>query len=416
MATRVVRISGISIIILWVTGCAGVARLDLVTRTGGNAALFSQFQAYDGHTGRRISFAEVIRRCRTADIVLFGEQHNDTVCNQLEAQLLYALADERRPVALALEFFEVDTQATLDAYLRGRIEESPFRDDTRQGRAYVRSHRPLIELCRAARIPVLAANAPRRLVRAFRKSDLDYETYRAELEPDEQCWLPVQNEYLGGSYEERFTEMMGDHGPAAPPPAMTTTKPTPTSQPATAPASAPATAPTTAPATAPATMDDPEPMQVPVSQPATATAPASQPAFSVESFYRAQLLWDQAMAETLVNFRDRYYSHRIMLIVGVFHVAHAGGTATKFSWRRPDDHVVTIVYRGTTDNQFTFVEEDRHAGDVVIYGIIPPPEESSEKPQMPTMMTAPATQPATTAPATQPTTSTAPATSQPRHH
>ena len=398
MAIRVARISGIGIIILWITGCAGVARLDLVTRTGGNAALFGQFQAYDGHTGRRIPFSKVVHRCRAADVVLFGEQHNDPVCNQLEAQLFCALADKRRPVALAMEFFEVDTQATLDAYLRGRIEESPFRDDTRQGRSYILSHRPLVELCRAARIPVLAANAPRRLVHAFRKSDLDYETYRAALDSDDQCWLPARNEYLGGSYEEHFMEMMSDHEPTAPPPTMTTTKFIPTSQPA----------------SAPATMDDPESMQVPVSQPTTATAPASQPAFSVESFYRAQLLWDQAMAETLVDFRDRYSSHCIMLIVGVFHVAHAGGTVTKFSQRRPDDLVVTIVYRGTTDNHFTFEEDDRHAGDVVIYGIIPPPEELSEQPQMPMMMTTSATQPATTAPATQPTTSTAPATSQSR--
>ena len=130
MAIHIARFSGISIIILWVTGCAGVARLDLVTRTGGNAALFGQFQAYDGHTGRRIPFSKVVHRCRVADVVLFGEQHSDPVCNQLEAQLLYALADKQRPVALAMEFFEVDTQATLDAYLRGRIEESPFRDDT----------------------------------------------------------------------------------------------------------------------------------------------------------------------------------------------------------------------------------------------------------------------------------------------
>ena len=132
---------------------------------------------------------------------------------------------------------------------------------------------------------------------------------------------------------------------------------------------------------------------------------------SAERFYLAQLLWDDAMAESLVNFRARFPTPRVMLIVGVFHVAHEGGTYTKLRQRRPDDRVVTIVYGSTTDGTFPFQDEDRHAGDIVIYGISPPPKKSEAK-RMPPMVTAPTTQPSS-APAEAPATSSAPAATQP---
>jgi uncharacterized iron-regulated protein len=395
---------------LWLCGCGGVGRVNLADRTGGSAALFGQFRAYDGHTGRPLSFAEVARRCAGADVVFFGEQHSDSVCNQLEAQLLAALARQKRPVALALEFFEADTQASLDAYLNGRIDEAAFRQQTRQGREYVLSHRPLLELCRATRIPVLAANAPRRLVRAYRTSGLDYEEFRAGLAADEQRWLPLQSGYLTGPYEARFFETMAGHeaGGGPPPPATTAPATGPTTAPtAAAMSEGPRRMPTGAQASAPSA--PPAPSTMPTQPAATAGAPpVSQPvgrmsgAMNVDRFYRAQLLWDEAMADALVNFRERFPKHRVMLVVGGFHVQHDGGTAAKFRTRRPHDRVCTLAYSAATDGRLALDQDDRDAGEIVLYGIAPPPEE--KLPSMP----APQTSPAGSAPTTTPS-STAPA-------
>ena len=107
------------------SGCAMPARI--VDQAGGNAYLFGQFKAYDGASGDPISFTQIVARAREADIILFGEEHSDVVCNALEAQLLGALVGGPRPVALAMEFFEADTQTPLDAYLSGRLDEPDFR-------------------------------------------------------------------------------------------------------------------------------------------------------------------------------------------------------------------------------------------------------------------------------------------------
>lgn len=353
MSTRAWGRLGPVALLLPLLACSQIDRLHLQRRTGGSGALYGQFRAYDGRNGRPLSFAEVARRAGAADVILFGESHSDTVCNQLEAQLLAALADSPRPVALAMEFFEADTQAAVDAYLRGRIDEEAFREQTRQKRAYVLSHRPLIEMCRAGRIPVVAANAPRRLVSDYRKSGVGYEVYRAGLDPEEQRWLPVTNEKLSGPYRSRFYEVMGG------------TPDMPAEKPAMPPAS-------TQPASAPASPHA-MPTSVPVSQPATQPTGGMPGHMDIPRLYQAQLLWDQAMAESLAAFREDHPWRRVMLIVGSFHVAHTGGTAAKFQWMRPDDRVLTIVYGSTPDEDLEFDPEDRGAGDIVIYGIEPPP-------------------------------------------
>lgn len=369
------RLLAIAALALPLSACRAPWRAHLVREVSGSAALFGQFRAYDGRTGKEVSFGGIVRRCRASDVILFGESHNDAICNQIEAELLYALAMGPRPCALAMEFFETDTQGPLDAYLGGRIAEEAFREMARQKRTYLTSHRPLIEFCRVAGIPVLAANTPRRLVRAYRKSGLPFDEYRAGLDPSEQCWLPTRSDMIGGPYQRRFFEIMKDHiGP--------TTRPS--SQPSSQPSSAPASAPST--------------------QPAGEGGKASAHDALLKSF-RSQLLWDDTMAESVANFRSRHPLTRVMLIVGSFHAAFEGGTYVKFRSRRSGDDVLTIVYRTSPDPGFGFDEDDRGAGDIVIYGLVPPrPKKPTSRPTT----TAPASRP-TTAPASQP--STAPTTS-----
>ena len=403
-------------------GCATPDRVNLAAHTGGSAFLFNQFQAYDGNTGRPLRFNDIVQRCRQADVILFGEQHGNTVCNQLEAQLLHGLLNAGRPTMLALEFFEADTQASLEAYLAGRLDEPDFLKLSNRRSFYLKTHRPLIELCRAARVPVTAANAPRRLVSAYRKSDLPYEEYRAGLDPADRQWLPAHNEPVAGDYRDRFAEIMQSHGPdtqpASQPASQAASQPTSrpssqpgsqeaepaTSQPSEPPMSQPVTRPASEiPPTEPASMPTETPAAMPATMPASmpGTMPGGMPALpSWQELYKAQLLWDQAMADSIADFRDRFPSRRVMLVVGGFHVARNGGTVQKLRRRRPKDKLLTVVYRDNPDGQFTFDEEDRGAGDVVIYGLTPP---EPEKPSMPKPPGKPETQPADSQPAeTQP--------------
>ncbi len=379
-------------LLIVIGGCAaGRPSPDVMAQAGGSAALFKQFAAYETNGGARLSLDQLVSRLASADVVFFGEEHGNVVCNQLQAQLLDALNAHHARHALAMEFFEADTQAALDAYLDGKLDEPDFLKQTRQGRGYWTSHRPLIELSRAAGTPVLAVNAPRRLVRAFRISELEYDTFYESLSPEDRRWAPSRSPRIGGPYQERFFKLMGGHDsdpsvpddpmPMAQPASMPATMPAITAIAATMPSSAPA-APESQPAAPESQPALPESQPAaPESQPASAeTQPAPPaPGSSVERFFRSQLMWDDAMAESIANHRKRHPAERVMLIVGSFHVAREGGTVRKYLERRPKDRTLTVVFVGAEDGNFPLRDEDRDAGDFVIYGITPPPAPEDSK-------------------------------------
>jgi uncharacterized iron-regulated protein len=241
------------------------------------------------------------------------------------------MSQHQRPVALAMEFFEVDTQAALDDYLNGKVDENEFRKLTRQKKAYLTAHRPLIEYCRETHIPVIAANAPWRLTRALRLSGKTFDEFRATTQPADRELLPVSSELLTGAYYDLFVEAMRDHvtGPSG-----------------------------------------------------ASSQPSNQPSAEerMTRGYRAQSLWDDTMAESVAAYRAEHLDRRVLLLVGKFHVASEGGALVKVRKRRPDDRILTIIYNSTSSTPLKFDEENRGAGDVVIVGIAQPEDPAPTKP------------------------------------
>jgi uncharacterized iron-regulated protein len=254
---------------------------------------------YDGTTGERVDIAGTLASWKDVDLVAFGELHGHPEGAKAELALLQGMAAQPRPVALAMEFFEADTQAALDAYLAGAMEEAEFRKKTRQGKAYPATHGPLIEFCKAHGIPVIAANAPRPLVSGYRKSDADdYAGYLAELSEEERGYLPAETSEIDDDYKKRFMALMGPkRGP---------------------------------------------------------------------SFFRSQSLWDDAMADSMARFREGHPQHRILFVVGGFHVRGHLGTIKKYRLRRADDAVRVLGMVVGQGGETTFGPGDKGHADVVL--------------------------------------------------
>lgn len=322
----------------------------IIRETGGNAALFHQFAIYDTETGTPVTFDELARRAADADVILWGEEHSDVVCNALEAQFLAAQSRQLRPITLAMEFFEKDTQQPLDEYLARQIDENDFRKQTRQKKAYLTAHRPIIEYCREFNVPVIAANAPMRITRALRVSGKTFDEFRATTQPADRELLPPSIELLEGPYRERFAKAMEGHEQ-------------PTSQPSSQPTSQSATASSLGSASAGSATS------APASQP---TTPPLSHEEQVLRSYRAQSLWDDTMSRSIAAQREQNPDRRVMLIVGCFHVEREGGTQVKLRRLRPADRVLVIVYHGKSETPLKYDPEDRDCGDFVIYGIRPP--------------------------------------------
>lgn len=160
--------------------------------------------------GARITIDEFIATHEAADVFVFGELHGDAVGAQHQLELMRGLAATPRPPTLLLEFFEMDVQPAIDAWLEGSIDDAELARRARQGKDFATTHLPLLRVCKEAGLDARAANAPRRLVTAWRKSELDWAGYLASLAEEERAWLPATTHEPHDAYRERFMALMGE--------------------------------------------------------------------------------------------------------------------------------------------------------------------------------------------------------------
>jgi uncharacterized iron-regulated protein len=140
---------------------------DVLPKVGDTAYVAGPYRIFTG-AGATATLDDVVAAMGQTQVVFIGEVHDDPTGHWLELELLRrahgAAGSASRPVALSLEFFQRDVQLMLDEYLAGLITEKAFLDDSRPWPRYATDYRPLVEFARGNRLPVIAANAPRRYV------------------------------------------------------------------------------------------------------------------------------------------------------------------------------------------------------------------------------------------------------------
>lgn len=119
-----------------------------------------------------------------ADVIFFGEQHDDPATHRMQVALLEAIARRREGIVLSLEMFERDVQPLVDQYLAGRLVEAEFLAGSRPWPRYATDYRGLVELARGYGWPVVAANVPRPLASAVARAGLAHlDTLPADRRP-----------------------------------------------------------------------------------------------------------------------------------------------------------------------------------------------------------------------------------------
>ena len=167
----------------------------------------ASFVIVDTQHGERIEFDAFIDRIDAADVVFLGEQHDNTICHELQHWTTLALA-ERRPIALSLEQFEADVQGILDAYLAGEITEAAFLEESRPWSNYAEHYRPTVEWAREEGVAVIAANIPRPLARKVSQGRWEEPGVSGNIDSP---WVLHTDE---PAYRARFEEAMREHGGA----------------------------------------------------------------------------------------------------------------------------------------------------------------------------------------------------------
>lgn len=128
------------------------------------ADMQQHYKIYDTRTKQIIGIEQIVIAMADADVLFFGEEHNDSAGHYLEATIFKALHSVYgNTISLSLEMFETDGQLVLNEYLAGLIDESRMSKDLRLWSNY-RDYRPMIEFAKANQLKVVAANPPRRYV------------------------------------------------------------------------------------------------------------------------------------------------------------------------------------------------------------------------------------------------------------
>ncbi|WP_235183932.1 ChaN family lipoprotein [Hymenobacter sp. IS2118] len=171
-------------------------------------------------TGQSADYDQMLVELAQADVVLFGEQHNDALTHWLELQVAKDLQKLKKPgqLVLGLEMFERDVQPLVAQFAAGTLADTAFARQARPWPNYDTDYHPLVLFARENRIPVIGTNAPRPFAQAVARGSLKAldklpATDRALLAP-----LPLQVDYELPGYKKMAAMFGGDskaHGAGA---------------------------------------------------------------------------------------------------------------------------------------------------------------------------------------------------------
>lgn len=169
-------------------------------------SIAAHYKIYDTRTHSIITIDKIVADMTDADVLFFGEEHNDSACHYLENRIFRALHNQfGSKIALSMEMFETDNQLVLNEYLAGQIDESRMAKDARLWSNY-KDYRAMVDYAKQNMLTVIAANPPRRYVSMVSKrgmSSLDSLSKEAK-----KLLPPLPYDTLSGRYREKFNEVM----------------------------------------------------------------------------------------------------------------------------------------------------------------------------------------------------------------
>ncbi len=131
------------------------------------------FQFFNSN-GKKVKFENVVKEASNADIVFFGELHNNSMSHWFELQVtkeLYSAKDGK--IVLGAEMFESDNQLLMDEYLAGQIKTKNFENEAKMWDNYKTDYKPLVEFAKENQLKFIATNIPRRYASLVNKQGFE---------------------------------------------------------------------------------------------------------------------------------------------------------------------------------------------------------------------------------------------------
>ncbi|MCG3863222.1 MULTISPECIES: ChaN family lipoprotein [unclassified Photobacterium] len=158
--------------------------------------------------GKTLTVNQLATELKNTDIILVGEWHSHPAAHLLQSQLFAALYQQNSQLTLSMEQFTRDKQAIVDQYLAGEIGERTLVAEGNAWPNYDSDYRPLVEFAKQNKLDVIAANAPKSIVRCISKKGPEY---LKKLPSSERSWVAQSLTLDKDAYQTKFLSSM-HHG------------------------------------------------------------------------------------------------------------------------------------------------------------------------------------------------------------
>jgi uncharacterized iron-regulated protein len=153
-----------------------------------------------------VSPAELLRDLATVQVVFVGELHDHVGHHQAQLNIIRALREDARPLAIGLEMFRKDSQASLDRWVSGNYPVTRFIRDFEDNWSMWEEYREIFEYARQQQVKLVGLNIPRAI-----SGKVARQGFAALPDRDRQLLGNVQC-VVDPEYAELIRRALGGHG------------------------------------------------------------------------------------------------------------------------------------------------------------------------------------------------------------
>lgn len=162
--------------------------------------------------GKVATYEQLLKSVKEADIVLFGELHDNPIGHWLQLELTKDLYESKKSnLVLGAEMFEADDQIAINEYLQSKISDKTLKDEVKLWNNYDTDYKPLLNFAKANNLKFVAANIPRRYANLVYNKGIEK---LDSLDSEAKKWiapLPMKYDANLKCYKDIF-ESAGGHG------------------------------------------------------------------------------------------------------------------------------------------------------------------------------------------------------------
>ena len=113
--------------------------------------------------GGKASYDKILKKAEEADIILFGELHNNPISHWLQLELTKDIFEQINvDIVLGAEMYESDDQLIINEYLGGHHSYDTFSKEAKLWPNDKTDYAPLLNFAMSNQLPFIATNVPRR--------------------------------------------------------------------------------------------------------------------------------------------------------------------------------------------------------------------------------------------------------------